>query len=714
MDSDSLSILRPPERAQASRLRPNSFSPRWLPLSPWFAAAFPAMVDPGGAGQAVPIERLCDPQFVDGLDDLTRYGAWAAVRYLVEYTLKYEDLPEHLLAVPVDAGMEAQVRNFLQSRLEPGVTLPKRLSIADAMPYIGKRVLRLLECVPQSRPDSQLPSPAPEARKVIRPPEHMQAEILRWHEAEPVEAKTSLHVKRLKSDTHPESVGDQGRPGRPLTREPNAIPTEQRRRVFVESHERSWPQVRAALSASALITDASGRQVTLQDPRFGLQLLRISMEMQLCGQSLRLLLEEARDRPRALADVIRLVRRLTEAQQMTAEEEVRQLVSALLARRNPHPENGKRRDSMVLPRYGVGGKVLTLQEVGDSLGVTRERPRQLQDLFETRVAEGEVYAPALRRVQEEINQAPMGTLEQLQSRLAPRLGSMAVEGAVDLIGRVMGWPLHGRLVAGQRNGWEKGVTLWARGLEEATVTAALQHAWNMSSLTGGFLVGTVAGMLVESHGTAVSRATVADILNAWSPVRWVDEETGWGWIDGTQAGYVYSEVKKIVAIAQPLSIDVEEIYAGLANWRSARTERVNRYAGMLAPRWVMQHVLEHFAREFSVAQHDNFRLREPVDPRTLLDDGTELSIYDALKSFGGLASWAELKDKLVSEGGMNPVTFGVLLKNRSWVVQPGRGLYAFRGLRPWVLQARLRDGLVRSFPYPNGAAATELDGAGSA
>ncbi len=229
----------------------------------------------------------------------------------------------------------------------------------------------------------------------------------------------------------------------------------------------------------------------------------------------------------------------------------------------------------------------------------------------------------------------------------------------------------------------------------------MQQAYAMSSMVGAFLVTAILVLVAEHAGRFVSRDQIHQILGAWGKAHWIDEESGWGWVDGVERSTAVSDIRKILAVAHPISVDIAVLYAGLSLSRrqAVRGERMNRFSGLLAPRWVLDHILRQLP-EFAVAQQDNFRLRSPIDPVTLMEGDTEQKIYAALNARGGLASWQELRDELVERQGMNFLTFGVVLKNRCWVDQAGYGVYCFRGLRFEIEQVRSR-GSRRIFAAPS-------------
>lgn len=377
------------------------------------------------------------------------------------------------------------------------------------------------------------------------------------------------------------------------------------------------------------------------------------------------------------------------------------MLAALLPTR-PAVKRDVERFSLVEPRYGLDGEVRTLVEVGESHGLTRERIRQLQELFEARLSAGAVYAPRLQEVRTLLLETPFCPLALLKDRAAPVLGTMAIEGAIDLIERVLGWPAGGRLTFGRRNVLEAPLPIWTHTLSETTVSAVMQQAYAMSMMAGAFLVTAIIGMVAEDAQRAVSRAQVHDILAAWPEAHWIDEQGGWGWVDGVERSPIVGDIRKMLAVAHPLSVDIEDLYSGLAksHRQAMRGERLNRFSGLLAPTWVIHALLTQLP-EFAVAQQDNFRLRAPIDAESLMDGGTELAIYKEMVKRGGIASWQQVKTALVDEQGVNPVTFGVIFKNRCWMDQPGYGVYALRGYRLFIDRVRVRSRSI-SIPWSGG------------
>jgi hypothetical protein len=464
--------------------------------------------------------------------------------------------------------------------------------------------------------------------------------------------------------------------------------------------ERFWPENRLHQSEAVHLLDAQGIAVTAQDPRFGRFVVLLNRRFPLTGQRL----EEVRTLaatadPTTLAMVDDLMSAITQANQLTAAQEVRELAMALMPSRQ-HPQPTVAKVDLIEPRYGVEGRMLTLSEIGERHSLTRERARQVQELFEARLSAGSIYAPRLEAVRRTLAGIDFALVEPLQQQLAPELGPMVLEGALDLMERVLEWPMGGRIAHARRNPSTPELAVWTQSLTETAVSSVMQQAAAMSSSVGAFLVTGIIGLVAEHAQRFVTREQIHQILSAWPSAHWVDEETGWGWVDGVEKGPMITDVCRILAVAQPLSVDIAAIYAGLTQPKRAalKAERPNRFSGLMAPRWVLQYILEQLP-EFEVAQYDNFRLRTPVDPRSVMEDGTGLAIYDAIVKRGGLATWQQLKQDLVESQGVNPITFGVVLKNRCWIEQPGYGLYGLRGLRLHIEQVRAK-GRVHTYLPP--------------
>ncbi|MDF2461801.1 MAG: sigma-70 region 4 domain protein [Ramlibacter sp.] len=645
-------------------------SGEWLPLPAVIAAAFPWKLDAPGWALPLPIVALSDPLVVAALDKRLAKAYEEALRRKLREPLAHLTLPEMLLKSPVRAGAVSEVRFHLSRHGTPRSSQPETLTIADAMPFIGRRPNRLLQCADRS---VEVPGPTLhlDALELLEVP----AKALRRNQTRSSPLDEENKKSRLAQRRHPFSIWH-----------PLGPPAK-------------WRKLRTVAPTDVRLTLEDGGVVTAKDPRFGWALLRVNGLLPLDGQS-----------PRQVADSVKtsaseplkvtwawLEEALDQAAAMTTAEEVRALIEAVL----PRNAGLLKAVDIVAGRYGLSGEVLTLEECGEGSGITRERVRQLQAGFEGQVTEGTVYAPALRRFAEAVHKVPLASIASLAKTFAADLGGQAPVGAITAARAVLGEPREGWVISGVvYPAYGLRVGCWSTRLAVPDVTAILRSARAMIARAGAFHVVAVAGDVSEELKAYISHAEVEAVIDSCEQFRWVNRDAGWGTLHGAGDAPVFTEVRKMLAVAFPTSLDITDIFAGLVACRRQVMNRENssRFGGTMPPPWLFRKLLE-MQPDLAVAQYDNFRLVEGVDPLSLMEGESEKLIFRTLESLGSIASWKELRHAIVDSKLLNPITFGVVLKSSSHIYQPGYGIYALRGRRFTIEKTSSKYGN-RVFPLP--------------
>ncbi|MDO8370807.1 MAG: hypothetical protein Q7K57_17990 [Burkholderiaceae bacterium] len=640
---------------------------RLLPLPAPLANTLPWRLSGNADGEGIELHELTSPELISRLDKGVATAYQEAIRAGLRRVLAEETLPAEILDSPVRLSEASEICAYLRRKGQGQMNGQEPLTIRRALPFIGRRVNRLLQCL---EPTIDVPRTTFAAGDWVELTVNMKA------------ASIGIIATRRMAERESAQRRVLNAPWLPM--EP----------------PKKWHNKREAAPSGVRITLDDGGEVSARDVRFGWALLRINGLMSLHGQSLAALTAEVTERQdsRLALSWRWLLQALARAQAMTVAEECAALMDALV----PRADGAGFVSSILGPRYGLGGTETTLQAAGEAAGMTRERIRQLQASFEARIEQGEVYAPCLSQMVTLLESLRAASMESVSELLGGSLGDQSVAGALAFAAS-LGLVAKGRIfevtVAGPGRLEAGG---WTTKLTETQIPAILRSARSMTSRIGAFHLTAVTGDVADGTNSVVTSDEVKAVLDGCGQCVWLDDEIGWGTISGVGDFPVLVEVRRMLAIAYPLSLDITEIFAGLTQCRRQslnRSPAAARFGGGMPPPWIVRKLLELQVDEFEVVQYDNFRLRKYINPMSLLEGDSEKRIFEGLRKLGGVASWRQLSNAMVATRLVNPITFAVYLKTCSYIYQPAYGIYAFRGQRMHI-QAVWKDGQQYEFPLP--------------
>lgn len=637
---------------------------RLLPLPKLLGHTLPWRLSEGALCQPLELHELTVAEHVTKLDRAKLISYQDAIRASLRSALVEGTLPTEVLDSHVRACEISEIQADLRSRRLAEIDTATPLTIRLALPFIGRRVNRLLQCL-----DSSLDVPR---RNVA---------LDEW-----VDIPVSVKSQAKTAETRVLNVQDSNAHRRNSRLAPMVPP-------------KKWHNKREAAPSAVRIALGDGADLTARDVRFGWALLRVHSFLALNGESLEVVSSrvEQRGDPGLSLSWGWLTDKLREANQLTVAEECQALIDALV----PRAEDTGNTSSILGPRYGLGGTETTLQEAGDAVGMTRERIRQLQAAFENRVEQGEVYAPRLKQLVHQLDSIRFASMDSIVRTVSPLLGNQAVTGAL-AFASALGLTTKGTTFDVTVFGTSKLETNgWTTRLNESHVAAILRSARAMTSRVGAFHLTAVMGDVSDDMSYAFEKDEVRAVLDGCKQCVWLDSEIGWGTISGVADFPVLIEVRRMLAVAFPLSLDITDIFAGLTQCRRQainRSPASSRFGGGMPPPWIVRKLLE-LQEEFVVAQYDNFKLRKYIDPLLLMEGDTEKRIFEGLRDLGGIASWRQMSNAMVATRILNPITFAVYLKTCSYIYQPAYGIYAFRGQRMYI-QSVWKDGQQHEFSLP--------------
>lgn len=381
---------------------------------------------------------------------------------------------------------------------------------------------------------------------------------------------------------------------------------------------------------------------------------------------------KARQLREFLADAERLRR-------IPLEEELNQIVDAALH------ANPSGRTSVKL-RLGFAGEVpATLSEAGESVGLTRERVRQLEKRLLDVIGASKTWTPVLDKVLKVMTDAAPLTAaaaEQLLLEKGLVRGSFAVEsilGAARLCGRE------------PKVEYDREAGVVFRSGSGVSPRLVASEARRLTTHWGAATVDALAAELAD-RGTGDVDVTLLRLLLGTVPnLQWLDDEEEWFWVKGTSRNRLLNQVEKIMSVAG--SIGIGELREGVG--------RFHRMGGFRPPREVLARLCEQsglYRRDGdSIAEGPGLRAWDEVLGHTV-----EGRIAETLFEHGPVMRRDDLEHSVVAEKGVNRSSFYVYLGYSPIIARYAPGVYGLRGAQitagevnalipPRVRQQRLVD-----------------------
>lgn len=340
-------------------------------------------------------------------------------------------------------------------------------------------------------------------------------------------------------------------------------------------------------------------------------------------------------------------------QHETVESELTFLASSHLEDRNAEIL------SRLLGWSGEGRR--TLQEIGDSFGVTRERVRQIRECGLSEIGEAIAAGPRLNACLQAVSSlmpAPADSVEaELEARGFIRPGSRIMESLPETIRRVGRGSLFAVEVIGT-----------VRYVGSHTHLALAKKIWRQAEkdvASWGYAnTGSLASRCVGSHKTMFSPQQVEDLLRRRETARFLDDD-GNLLIEHLPENRIINRILKAFSVAQELSIyELRE-----AVRREPKLGRRAPGAGLL----------ESICRHIGVIEIEAGRARVTSRPdRDSHLSNAERTLAEILEAAGGVLALDDFEKEALARG-INRNTFRLYLCWSPIVVRHGRGVYALIG-----------------------------------
>ena len=239
--------------------------------------------------------------------------------------------------------------------------------------------------------------------------------------------------------------------------------------------------------------------------------------------------------------------------------------------------NGRRdkaRDfGWVRRRFGLGQEQAeTLEEIGSTAGVTRERVRQIEAKVLKLAAEcaAAMDLPVLASIRQRVTESRGLPWETLAAELQPFLGDVSLEDAIRFMQSV--WPSEDMVGVERASIYGQGKTLRVIAGQAADVrlTSAVSTAVRkLFSFSGAALVTDVRHLVELELKQPVMHRDLLRILGALPELQWLDDSHRWCWFETPELSALLRKTA-VILLAAGNAVPMETLYAGLV--REARRD----------------------------------------------------------------------------------------------------------------------------------------------
>jgi hypothetical protein len=325
---------------------------------------------------------------------------------------------------------------------------------------------------------------------------------------------------------------------------------------------------------------------------------------------------------------------------------------------------GTGRNARIAARYygfdGRGGG--TLQTVGEEIGLTRERVRQIVTAASKRLNTGRPVSPTLdRTIAFVVDRMPAAAGEIEAELRLQRLtsGLFRLEDIIqvaELLARRL--PFSITEVNGER-------LVHARDVP--AVDTIVRIARRLISRWGLATISNVVAEVRKVESDVCDRNLVEIAVPCLEDFHWLEQSADWFWLSDKPNNPVLNRIRKILSVANP--INISELQAGIA--------RHYRMRGLSPPK----RVLLEFCRQAPGLRVNGeaVKAEPPVSSDDVLSQ-IEKDIVHILSEHGGTMTTSEFKSVCVGMG-VNRSTLSLNLLNSPIISRFARHLYGLIGSR---------------------------------
>lgn len=333
---------------------------------------------------------------------------------------------------------------------------------------------------------------------------------------------------------------------------------------------------------------------------------------------------------------------------------------------------GARRAKIVTELFGWNGTApTTLEAVGHTYGITRERVRQIAKKLTTQLAERSIYLPVLTSALTLIEQNCPARAADLETLLVTR----------NLTRRP--FPMEALIKVAQTVGRHLDLSIMeVNCIRVVGPQASLKHASKvprraraMVSRFGCASVAEVAAGPSVGDGWPVSHEVARLFIEMLHDLRWLDETKSWFWLASNGRNRIINIVRKILAVTPQVQI---------GELRFA-VQRVHRMQGFAPPRKILLSLCQQLP--LCRVNGDVISPAVPLDPSKELGQ-TELILWKVFAESGPALQSEELERACLKHG-MNSNTFYQYLTYSPIIAHLARNVYSLVGanITPDIVQS---------------------------
>lgn len=333
-------------------------------------------------------------------------------------------------------------------------------------------------------------------------------------------------------------------------------------------------------------------------------------------------------------------------------------------------------------RYGVNGEESsTLESIGQKIGLTRERVRQIVKKMTDRSLDLEIATPKLDRLKLEVANLAPASISEIDERLRDLLGqSLSVRSAQRFAAEILA---RNVAMIGNSPWRQKSMRpdmVMSGDVSESNdfMRIVRSCALKMIRNTGAAQVHFVAGAVSEEMGKEVSARDVRTTCSLVKGFTWLVEEDDWFWFGDDYDNRLLSVTKKVLAAASR-RVDVEDIYAAIGRSQRGyyKSDDAKPYS-IDAPVAVVLQALSRVSW-INTVQKNDFVLAHGIAPNEVLSE-VEFSIYELIQSKNGVTTKYNIDRHIESTLSVTPMAVAIALSRSPIFIQPGHGLYSIRGI----------------------------------
>lgn len=334
----------------------------------------------------------------------------------------------------------------------------------------------------------------------------------------------------------------------------------------------------------------------------------------------------------------------------------------------------KRRVDILLRRYGIPSGRPGIEAAAAAFGASKYEVSQVSNAMADRAQglDGKRLDP-LDELPGMIAPLLPSSAEVLEAKLSGILGGVSLDNAELFCKSLLSRTLFGRqddlvVVSGRE----------VKEEDNEILRLVRSMAARLMRGAGAVQIHTLYGLVADASSKPVSAKDLLRTVGSLPGFEWLDETTGWFWVEPYSSSKVQTVAIKILA-ACGTAVDAKEVTQGIARsaWKLSDGNAV--YHAFTPPEFVVAAILGRLP-VVKINHKLEVVLTSPVSPTECLS-GSEMSVLRCIQNHSGIASWSQLKIELVDGGAISLAALNLALTNSPIVRKIDSALYSIRGMR---------------------------------